>query len=156
MLCIKLFSLFVIILCLMPEQSQVSATFWLNGCFLKLCYNYESTVYASDGNNCLVYRNSCHLSNDNCRRRRANAPSNYWRIGIKRNSCFKYKFLHLDLSIVTKEACQAKCTKDCGTEKVPVCGEYAGVYTTFDNNCELLKTACVNGQCKLFSFGVNI
>ncbi|XP_065371967.1 uncharacterized protein LOC135963893 [Calliphora vicina] len=125
MLCIKLFSLFVLILCLMPEQSQVTATFWLKKCLLKPCHNYERTIYASDSNNCLVYRNSCHLRNDSCRRRRANEPS---------------------LSVVTKEACQAKCTQDCGTEKIPVCGEYAGVYTTFDNNCELLQTACINGQ----------
>ncbi|KAM7361522.1 U-Kazal-Dg21.2-like [Cochliomyia hominivorax] len=95
-------------------------------CFYKPCHNYERTIFATDGSTCYVFRNSCHLRNENCRRIRSYAER---------------------LSTVTKEVCQAKCQQECPAgQGTPVCGEYAGLYTTFPSECELLRTACVNGQ----------
>ncbi|KAM7361521.1 U-Kazal-Dg21.2-like [Cochliomyia hominivorax] len=126
MLSFKLFALCVVVLCLMPEQSQVSATFWWTKCRVRNCPNYERPVYTSDGTNCLIFRNSCHVKNYSCRRTRENLPY---------------------LSLVTLKTCQTLCPKDCNADKgTKVCGEYAGTYTTFDNECALKKFACEHGQ----------
>lgn len=39
-----------------------------NRCYFRECNNHESPMYVSDGYTCLVFRNSCHLKNENCRR----------------------------------------------------------------------------------------
>ncbi|TMW53472.1 hypothetical protein DOY81_001470 [Sarcophaga bullata] len=127
MLCIKLLSLLVAILYLMPG-SQAKDKIPVGCENNKLCPSDENTIFTTDGRDCFVIRNDCYLLDANCNR--------------------LIKGLRT-LSLTTKEACQAMCKTTCGTIKLPVCGEYRGTYTKYDNACLLLQTACVNGQAIL-------
>ncbi|TMW53442.1 hypothetical protein DOY81_001440 [Sarcophaga bullata] len=123
MTCIKLIALLVLIICLMPEP-QVSAKFWHKWCNNR-CSTYENTIFTTDGTDCIILRNSCYLNRENCQRRRYGLPG---------------------LTVTSQTYCQARCRTTCGTEKSPVCGEYRGTYTTYDNDCLLIKAACDNAQ----------
>ena len=81
---IKLIALFVLIVCLMPEP-LVSATFWQKWCN-KRCSTYESTIFTTDGTNCIILRNSCYLNRENCLRRRYGLRGIYKNIEKRRQN----------------------------------------------------------------------
>ncbi|XP_050335290.1 uncharacterized protein LOC126762524 [Bactrocera neohumeralis] len=89
------------------------------------CADVEEVVWSTDGSKCFVWRNGCHLKNENCQR-----------LNSRRE----------ELREVTKEECQEKCIDACVEIYSPVCAEYNGVRRTFSHSCALEAHICRSGK----------
>ncbi|KAM7361959.1 double-headed protease inhibitor, submandibular gland [Cochliomyia hominivorax] len=109
--------------CLADKQKEIDCT------ITRKCSTSEDIVYATDGEQCYLFRNPCIFGTEMCMRR-ANKKDEY--------------------KVVDEKTCKKYCGEFCTEEYAPVCGEYNNEYKEFSNECDFYKHSCQNNQSYIF------
>ncbi|XP_037807503.1 uncharacterized protein LOC119600970 [Lucilia sericata] len=101
----------------------------INCSIQRKCSTKEDIVWASDEQQCYLFRNPCIFANEMCLRRAKNKE--------------EYK-------VVTEDECKKHCHEMCTEEYTPVCGEYDNAYKTFFNECDFYRHSCQKNESYIF------